>query len=203
MNKKKMSFYGFLLLSLFFLGMCFVPTMANVGVPLQDHISLTGYAYTAADVTVDKDDYMLVDRFWYSSMGESIWSSDGETSAGSGTSYLSLEDSCIIGDYGSYPLSWADFSYVKASYSATEAEIYTCEYDCLKGGDTAADGVTDPAFSSDPLGASYISCAGTFETAATDGGSAAETITWTAEAWRDLDGDGTDDSSTVHSFSCG
>ena len=185
-NKKTLVLSTTLFLSLLLIGM--IPTQAAIAVPLQDHISLTGYYNTAVDSTVDVNDYMLVGNYWYSSMGEAIWASDGETSAGTGTSYISLEDSCILGDYASEPNSWADYAYLKSSYGATVTKV---------GGDLAwvvGTNCTAPSLSAGST-SSYISLQMAGDASGTGG--TAEEITFTADCWSDVDGDGVDDSATV------
>lgn len=178
------------LLALFVFGMiAVIPTNAAItGLRLQEQISLTGFSLTAVDSSASSTDYMLVDHYFYTPMGETIWSKDGETSAGTGTSYISLEDSCIIGEYASEPMSWSDFAYIKSSFSATEAE----------GGDTAcgSGNITDVSLSAGST-SSYISGSADFADAFNDGGTAAETVTWTSDCWSDQDSDGTDDSASV------
>ena len=156
--------------------------------PLDEHISLGTYVNTAVSELVDKDDYMLNGYYYYTTMGETLWAYQGESSAGSGTSYIDLGASCLIGDYGSYPMSWADFSYIKSSYSSTVTAT----------GDSAwvvGTNCTAPSLSAGAT-SSYISLQMGGD-ASSDAGSTAENIVWTADCWSDVDSDGTDDSATV------
>ena len=167
----------------------FIPANAGVVVPLKDHMSLTTYSYTAVSSVVDVDDYMLIGNNWFSTMGESIWSKDGETTAGVGTSYVSLADSCIIGEYSSNPHSWSDFSYLKSSYSSTVTKV---------SGDNAwvvGTNCTAPSLSAGST-SSYISLQMAGDASA-DAGSANEEISFLADCWVDIDNDGSNESGTV------
>ena len=98
MNERKLTFgIGLFLLSMFFISMAFTSMAIVTSVPLKDRVQFGTYSYSACDSSLDTDDYMIVGTHWYSTMGETIWCSDGETSAGVGTSYLDLSGSCIIG----------------------------------------------------------------------------------------------------------
>jgi len=183
-----------MLLSVFLLG--FIPQtqakMVVTDIPLEDYISLGTYYYTAVNENVDKDDYMLINyedgTQWFSSMGETIFSKDGETSAGTGTSYVDLSASCLMGDYASYPYSWADFAYLKSSFSSSVTKV---------SGDSAwtvGTNCTAPSLSAGPTTA-YIKMQMAGTANALTGNN--EEINFISEVWHDIDGDGVDDSASV------
>jgi len=183
------------LIGLIFLAILFMssfPTVAASTVPLKDRVELTSYSYTAVDVNSAPSDYMIDGKLLYTTMSEKIYAGDGETSAGSGTSYLDLSQSCLLGDYANrlgsaFDISsWSDFAFVQPTYSTSETEA----------GDTAADSITDPSLSAGDTD-TYISATVDWTTASVDAGTASETVYWDAEVWYDGDGDGTDDSSTT------
>lgn len=190
MNKRLKFGIATFFLALFFMGLVPLSQASVVNVPLQDHLSLITYSYTAADNTVTKTDFMLDGHYWYSSMGESVWSNNGESSAGVGTSYLDLGLSALKGDYAGYPYSWSDFAYLTSSFGSTVTKV---------SGDSAWTVGTNCSFPSLSAGAtsSYIRMQMAGAANALTG--ANEEITFTAETWHDYDGDNVDDSATVTS----
>ena len=175
---------------LFLLGMISaVPTFAaSEDVPLNDMVRLTTYYTTAVNYDASKTDYMLYQNQWFSTMGESIWADYGETAAGTGTSYVDLASSCMIGDYAGETLTWGDYAFIESTYAAAVTAT----------GDSAwvvGTNCTAPSLSAGAT-ATYISLQMAGD-ASSDGGSTAEAVTWTGNIHDDIDNDGVDDSATV------
>ena len=188
MNNKKLIGLSFLIV-LGLSGLLAIPgALAATDRPLMERVQLGTYSITCVDSHTTKYDYMLVGKQIYFPCMEYIDSGDGETAVNTATSYVDLSKSCILGDYASEHGLWNDYAFIQDTFSGTETEA----------GDTAcgSGNITDPSLSAGST-STYISCEADFANAAADGGTAAESVTWAAEVWRDLDDDGTDDTSTV------
>lgn len=189
LNRKKV--FSLSLLMLFILGVvahssAFDP--ATFDRYLDEEVQLGTYYVTLVDYATTKTDYLIVGENVFFPAGEYISAGDGNTAVATGTSYVDLSKSCILGDYASDIATWADFAFLQKSYSTTEVET----------GDTAcgAGNITDPSLSAGQT-TTYISAIADFTDASADGGTDIETVSWTANIFNDIDGDGTDDTATV------
>ena len=95
--------------------------ISSFSVPLNDEITLPSYSFTAVSDNVDIDDYMLDGKQLYFPFDEYLEAGDGKTGGASGTSYISLEESTLLGDYASESESWSEYAFIETTYgSATE-----------------------------------------------------------------------------------